>query len=64
MSLLVTENLFFKENYSKLGNHVEKIPQYLKSIFEDEYSPFKTYLDNIAPNCELIVHVKLEAIRK
>lgn len=38
MSLLVIENLFFKENYSKLGN--------------------------IAPNCELIVHVKLEAIRK
>lgn len=64
MSLLITKNLFFKENYSKVGNHVEKIPGYLKSIFEDEYSPFKTYLDNIEPNCELIVHVRLEAIRK
>ena len=60
---ICTEDLLlFKESPGPRGNYIDKPPSYAKSVFEDEYSPFRKALESVQPNTPVRLRIMLEII--
>ncbi len=47
----------FKEFMDKGGNRVVGLPDHFGSLFNSEWSPIRTYLQTVSPDCEISVQV-------
>ena len=52
--------LMFEESLGPKGNHIVGVPDYAKSIFEDEYSPFRKLLETVGPRKPVRLRIMLE----
>lgn len=45
----------FKE--SSRQNYCDGLADYLKPLFQDEYSPIATYMNTVSPECDVIIQI-------
>jgi hypothetical protein len=58
--IVCTEDLLVFEYSMTAHNYVKNPPGYAESIFKDDYSPFKKFLETVPPNKLLRLRVMLE----
>lgn len=59
--ITIFECLEFKEGIR--ANRIDKLPSFLRELFENEYSPLRAYLDHVQPGCLVKLNISVEIVQ-
>jgi hypothetical protein len=57
------QRLRFKDGKSG-ANYVANPPCYMTELFDNEHSPFRTYLQTVEPDVDVLISVTLEVCQR